>query len=990
MPRIARPGTLILPALASRGCLAVLLSAGCSSAPDGDATGTQSDTGDTSATGGEPEMREPEGTSVYIKILSKGTPVARASVTVHSQRYDDPDDPDDQPPPAPVYTTDGAGNLLIENLSAGAFVAQVDAPGHAAASVVLDLKDGMHAGTRVHLLALAEPIVFDAALGGRFEQDGVRVQMPANAVVDADNKPVTGPVQITITPFDPSKRLSETPWPLRGQRTADNGGEGVILKTFYMADISLWRGSEHLQLAPDKTAAVEFLLPTNYGEQNLAAVATVGDEIPSWYYDYEAGTWKEEGAGRVVPSSLEPGRLAWTTDLTHFSPHNCDEPIPPDQQTCVLVTVHDAEDNPVPDVNVVLQCFQYTTQGHTNADGQVRLITQADDPVGVWVGSPDTPLTDEIIIKPGNPGAVCPMDLDDAGACYELGILYDDPKSDDCSPGSEYPCPYSGDPKDEDIGICHAGHIVCDDLHQWSDSCEGEVTPLDHELCTKDVDEDCDGKPIDPMVICECDPMIDLPIPCFDGNGPIQGICTAGLQTCDGGMWTACEGGVDPEPQENCATELDENCDGNPMCGYGVAGWPFGDAADQRAIDVAVTANHIFVLGRFVGTFQVGPDMVSSAAEHAYLASFDPNGLGEHIRDLGAVWPGDLNLAANALNEVVVAGTLDGVFNLDGCQLMSDGLDFGILRFASDLSCTTASQKFTLAGQQRASAVSLDDLGNVFFAGLYGSDTDINIDGSVLPQTPPNERDVVAIRVDPLDIVQWIRPLPARLPPADTRAPDLAASASAVLLAGAFQGSHDFGPETLFSDGNSDLFAARLDPTTGFVVWAKDFGNMSDEPGYVSVALGSDSFALTGVIHDTVSFGLGAQHTVGVANSPSVFLHRRSLVNEPLWTTHRGLATPQALDGGHAVAVDEEGRTVLVGTASGDPELYTAKFSVDGQPYWEFTHPNGGDQFGAAVTLRPDGYPIVVGRSNSPFTVINGLQIANNGGMDPFVVLLQL
>lgn len=39
------------------------------------------------------------------------------------------------------------------------------------------------------------------------------------------------------------------------------------------------------------------------------------------------------------------------------------------------------------------------------------------------------------------------------------------------------------------------------------------------------------------------------------------GICEEGVQRCEGGKWTECEGGVEPD-LEVCDNDLDDDCDG--------------------------------------------------------------------------------------------------------------------------------------------------------------------------------------------------------------------------------------------------------------------------------------------------------------------------------------------------------------------------------------------------------------------------------------------
>lgn len=266
-------------------------------------------------------------------------------------------DAEDSPLPTASITyqgvplrVDAEGQRSFAGLGAGRFVARVEAPGYAPATVASDLPQGISTGLQVQLLPLGEPLAFLAEQGGTFDKGNVRVTIPPGAIVDSNGRPVSGTVQVTIVPLDPTTQLSLSPGPLEGTTAADS--ERVMLESFFMAEVSLSSRGSPVQLAPGATARLEFVLPSS-----IASGLQPGESIPAWWLDLEAGLWREEGAGTVQPSTLRPGQLAWVADVHHFSWWNSDKPWW--DKSCVNVQVVDSSGQPVPNVRVYATGVSY-------------------------------------------------------------------------------------------------------------------------------------------------------------------------------------------------------------------------------------------------------------------------------------------------------------------------------------------------------------------------------------------------------------------------------------------------------------------------------------------------------------------------------------------------------------------------------------------------------------------------------------------------------
>ncbi len=121
-----------------------------------------------------------------------------------------------------------------------------------------------------------------------------------------------------------------------------------------------------------------------------------------------------------------------------------------------------------------------------------------------------------------------------------------------CTSGTTQSC-YLGPPTAAGIGKCVTGNQTCiaqGEFPQWG-PCTGSITPT-IETCEGSVDEDCDGQIDESCGCCEGDVQ-----PC----GSQDGVCVPGSQTCVGGVWGDCLGGVQPNP-EVCGNGLDDDCNG--------------------------------------------------------------------------------------------------------------------------------------------------------------------------------------------------------------------------------------------------------------------------------------------------------------------------------------------------------------------------------------------------------------------------------------------
>ncbi|WP_143101433.1 kelch repeat-containing protein [Stigmatella aurantiaca] len=549
---------------------------------------------------------EPVGTSLFLQVVDEGGgPVSGAAVSALDA----------------VFPVDSSGHLLLENLSPGSFLARVDALGFTSATAVVELQAGAHLGTQVKLLRRPPPIPFQVEQGGVIQTEQVRVVIPPDAVVDALGQPVSGTVNVTINPIDPTVQLSSMPGPLEGTAASDSAR--VSLESFFMAEVSLWSHDSPVQLAPGKTADLEFVLP-----ESLASQFQVGDSVPAWWFDLDAGLWREEGTGTVQLSQTQPGKRVWSVQVNHFTWWNCDAPWT--DKSCVNVFVVDKMGRPLSGAAVTAQGVSYagaSRTSYTGANGRTCIEIKRGATANVYAGLvSQSPNAVEKVIGT-QAAALC-----GSNACTEVALTMAEII---CQPGAYASCPYSGPAEAEGKGVCRAGRQQCNILGTAWSVCQGEVLPA-AESCRSPFDEDCDGELNEG---CNCSDLQGLP--CYGGPSETKdvGICHGGTLACDLFGNTVCQEQQLPR-QEVCSTIEDEDCNGtSESCGPSSWGWlATGPMADEERLWHTATLLHngkVLVAGGIfttssevydpaTGTWSGAISMVSH--HHYHTATLLPNG----------------------------------------------------------------------------------------------------------------------------------------------------------------------------------------------------------------------------------------------------------------------------------------------------------------------------------------------------------------------------
>jgi len=220
--------------------------------------------------------------------------------------------------------TDGLGEAHVQ-VPAGAPVAiRLSKDGFADQFVRLELpaSTGADADFEATLRPRDVPrTLVDAAAGGSLDgRDGARITLPAGAFVDGTGAPVSGAVDLSLTPVDVTGPHAGG-FPGRFEGLGPDAARSPIV-SFGTTEFVPTSGGQRLQLAVGKAAEVELPL---YANTNLDGTAVAAGQVfPLWSLDESTGVWVQEGQGTVVASTASPTGFAMHATVSHLSWWNCD------------------------------------------------------------------------------------------------------------------------------------------------------------------------------------------------------------------------------------------------------------------------------------------------------------------------------------------------------------------------------------------------------------------------------------------------------------------------------------------------------------------------------------------------------------------------------------------------------------------------------------------------------------------------------------------
>jgi hypothetical protein len=293
----------------------------------------------------------------------------------------------------------------------------------------------------------------------------------------------------------------------------------------------------------------------------------------------------------------------------------------------------------------------------------------------------------------------------------------------------------------------------------------------------------------------------------------------------------------------------------------GVHQWSqrFGDQDNQLPKSVATDASgNVIVTGDFAGAVDFGGGSLTSAGSgDIFVAKLNSAGVHQWSQRFGDQTnqvPQSVTTDANG--NVVVTGGFGGTVDFGGGALTSAGLDdIFVAKFGAG-GVHQWSQRFGDASNQLGQSVATDASGNVIVAGPLQGAADFG-GGSL---TSAGSVDIFVAKFDAGGVHQWSQRFGD---PLGQFPRSVATDARGnVILVGDLGGMVDFGGGNLTSAGSADIFIAQFD-AGGDHQWSRHFGDANAQVGQCVATDAGRNVIVAGAFQGTVNFGGGNLTSAG-------------------------------------------------------------------------------------------------------------------------------
>jgi len=287
----------------------------------------------------------------------------------------------------------------------------------------------------------------------------------------------------------------------------------------------------------------------------------------------------------------------------------------------------------------------------------------------------------------------------------------------------------------------------------------------------------------------------------------------------------------------------------------------FGDVSDtQFASAVGVDAlGSVFIAGVFEGSVNFGGGVLTSVGDRdIFVAKFSSTGTYLWAKRFGSTAEEECqDLVVDITNNVCIAGYSLGSVNFGGGVLTNQG---GYDAYLAKLDGTGAhvwSKRFGDASAQYGMAVTTDHWGNIFYGLTFNGSVDMGAGGVA----SAGSTDIGIVQYGAAGGYQWSHHYgDANLQQVNAMAAE--EFEGYVYLTGSNWGTVDFGGGPIVSGGSGDVFLAKLDCSGGHL-FSNGWGDAGDQFGSAVRVDAFNNVYLAGAFDGSLNFGGGVLTSAG-------------------------------------------------------------------------------------------------------------------------------
>jgi len=406
------------------------------------------------------------------------------------------------------------------------------------------------------------------------------------------------------------------------------------------------------------------------------------------------------------------------------------------------------------------------------------------------------------------------------------------------------------------------------------------------------------------------------------------------------------------------------------------------------AITIDDTGNS-YVTGNFSDTASFGSYSLTSSGDHdIFLSKMDDNGNWLWATQAGGTY-GDsgIGFTIDDVGNSYVTGCFKDIASFGSYTLYSSG-DYDIFAAKIDdcgnwLWATQAGG----SGWDRGNGITIDDAGNSYVTGWFEGTASF---GSYFLNNS-GFWDIFVAKID--ESGNWLWATQAGGSDSDLGIGITIDNTGCSYVTGNFVGTSSFGPYSLTSSGDADIFVAKMD-ANGNWQWVTRAGG-NDLDGGLGITIDNTGYSyVTGNFVGTSYFG---PYSLTSSGGADIFVAKMDANGNWQWVSRAG-GTEN--DYGYGITIDDAGNSYVAGdfketatfgsyslTSSGDADIFAAKMDAVGNWLWAKRAGGTDRDDGFGITIDDEGNSYITGEFRSTAT-FGPYSFTSSGYSDIFVAKL--